>query len=168
MQVSLILDRSSSAGVFPANGAPQESTGSGQEMPSLDKDGATFPAERLVQAHVRASDPGPRWVAPMLVFEDARHHKNFLSAIVPVGIEISLGRPFDQCRSTALLHQWHDVQARHHALEPRRRGRVDDLSDNLLRPKMAQLDKQGAPLRTEGRVGRAWRIHEVAARRVVA
>lgn len=66
MQVSLILDRSSSAGVFPAKGAPQESTGSGQEMPSLDKDGATFRAERLVQAHVRASDPGPRWVAPML------------------------------------------------------------------------------------------------------
>lgn len=89
MQVSLILDRSSSAGVFPAKGAPQESTGSGQEMPSLDKDGATFPAERLVQAHVRTSDPGPRRIAPMLVLKDARHHKNFLSAIVPVGLEIT-------------------------------------------------------------------------------
>lgn len=71
MQVSLILDRSSSAGVFPANGAPQESTGSGQEMPSLNKDGATFPAERLVQAHVRTSDPCTRRIAPVLVFENA-------------------------------------------------------------------------------------------------
>jgi hypothetical protein len=67
-------------------------------MPSLDKNGATFPAERLVQAHVRASDPGPRWVAPMLVFKDAIYNIYFFTPKMPVRVEVSAWRPSNQSR----------------------------------------------------------------------
>jgi hypothetical protein len=62
-------------------------------MPSLHKDGATFLAERLVLTHVWTPNPRASGIAPMLILKDPIDHKNFLSAIMPMRIEIGLRCP---------------------------------------------------------------------------
>ena len=80
----------------------------------------------------------------MLIFKHAIDHKNFFAAVMPVWVEISLRGPPDQSRSTALLHERHNVQTRHHALIPRRCCRVQHFSLHLIRTQVAQLHKKNA------------------------
>jgi hypothetical protein len=65
-------------------------------MPSLDKDGAALFTKRLMQAHVRTSDPRSSWIAPVFILKHTIHNKDFFTTIVPVGIEIGLWRPFNK------------------------------------------------------------------------
>jgi hypothetical protein len=65
-----------------------------QQMPSLHKDGAALFAKWLVQAHMGTSDPRSGGIASVFILKHAIHHKDFLTAIVPVWIEKDLWRPF--------------------------------------------------------------------------
>ncbi len=102
-----------------SGGGTHNSCPSTQQMPRLHKDGATLFAEGLVHAHVRASDPCAGRIASMFIFKDAIDHKDLFTAKVPVWIEVGLRCPSHQSRSTALPHERHHTQTRHHALMPK-------------------------------------------------
>ena len=103
----------------------------------------------------------------MFIFKNAIHNKDLFSAIVPVGVEISLGRPLNQCGATALLHEWHHSESRNHALVPSGCVSVNDFSVHLIWPKVSQLHEKHAARLTERRMRRTRRIHQVRPCRVM-
>ena len=104
----------------------------------------------------------------MFIFKNAFHHQYFFSAVMPVRIEISLRRPSNQSGPTALSHQGHDREARHHALVPSGCFRIDDFSLDLIGTKVSQLDKERAARFAEWCMGRSRRIHDVCAGWVIS
>ena len=104
----------------------------------------------------------------MFIFKNAFHHQYFFPAVMPVRIEISLRRPSNQSGPTALSHQGHDREARHHALVPSGCFRIDDFSLDLIGTKVSQLDKERAARFAEWCMGRSWWIHDVCARWVIS
>lgn len=68
-------------------------------MASLNKDSAALFTKRLMQAHMRASNPRTSGITTMLILKDAIDYKDFFTAIMSVWIEIGLWSPADQGRS---------------------------------------------------------------------
>lgn len=78
----------------------------------------------------------------MLIFKHAPNDKNLFTAEMPVGVEVSLWSPADQCGALTLSHQWHHRQARDHALQPLCRSGVNDFSVLLVSTEVSELHKE--------------------------
>jgi hypothetical protein len=65
------------------------------QVTRLHKDGAALDAEGLVDAQVRAANPGASGVTPELIFKDSFNHIDFFAAEVAVWIELRPRSPPD-------------------------------------------------------------------------
>ena len=95
-------------------------------MSRFDEDETSLNTEGLVLAQVGTANPTALRIASLFVRKYAFNHKNFLSAVMPVGIEIRMWRPSHQgCVACVVFGQWHHHEPVDHARGPRRPASVN-------------------------------------------
>ena len=140
-----------------------------KEVSGFDQDQAPFAAERLVLAEVRAAYPASLRIVTMLVREHTFNDKNFLTAVMSVGVEVSARCPSHHRRvGGTVFPQGEDCQARHQSLAPRRLASGNHHTLPVMRVKVSQFDKKKATLFRKRGVLRTWRILDVSAGAVIS
>jgi len=86
-------------------------------MPYLDVDQTARITKRIVNTHVRTSDPGTCWIVSVFVTEDPLYDKDLFSTPMGMWLKPRAWRPSNKCNMLGTkLVQWQHLQPRYQAL----------------------------------------------------